>query len=43
MKKTIPVASILLIHDCHDCAPKEHPELFSEPKNEKDNEIPKFK
>jgi hypothetical protein len=28
MKKTILIASILLIHNCHDCAPKEYPELF---------------
>jgi hypothetical protein len=34
MKKTILIASILLIHNCHDCAPKEYPE-FSTELNEK--------
>ena len=27
----------LLIHGCHDCAPKEYPELYSEPITENDN------
>jgi hypothetical protein len=27
----------LLIHGCHYCAQKEHPELYSEPITEKDN------